>query len=272
MGILAFVALSACGAGPKGLAYRALDEGAYGTARSALVEATREDPDDREAWWLLGVVEKRLGAYAGARAAFGRVAALAPEDPAPRIQIGFTWELERNYGEAEASYRLATRIAPDRAYPFRVLGARLVRWGDAQGAISPLERAVSLDDSDAETWNTLALAHHVAGDDASAARVFERGLKRHPGSRRLALGRAALDVHAGKFADALARYRALLAVDADDPDLHVACAITLAELGRRGEAIAEFEAAVRVANEPAAYEARLRAYREGGESPTTPAE
>jgi protein O-GlcNAc transferase len=175
--------------------------------------------------------------------------------------IGMTWEMQRRYEEAARSYELARRIAPNEARAHRILGTRLLRWGEPEGAIEPLGRAVELEPSNAETWNAFALARYHADDLDGARATFERGIALHPDHRGLYLGLAALLINAHEFARALAVYDRVIDRWDEFADAHVGRAILLHELGRTREAEAAFERAIEVARDPRPYEQRLRDYR-----------
>jgi tetratricopeptide (TPR) repeat protein len=122
------------------------------------------------------------------------------------VQIGVTYELERKYDEARASYEAATRAAPDDAYPWRILGARLLRWDQGAEALVPLERAVALDPESRESWHAFAVALYRTGDAERAEETFRRALTRFPNDLDLLLGKAALLVNARRFDEALGVY------------------------------------------------------------------
>lgn len=261
-GALAIAALGVgCASGPVALGNRAMDDGAYEAAARHYREALESAPDDVGLWVKLAEAEGRADRPYKAREAWEHVAALRPRDPVPRLRIGFTWELERRYDEAALAYRQACQIAPDDARPYRVLGTRVLRWGEASAAVEPLERAVALGPEHAETWNALGLARYHAGDLPGAERAFRDGIARHADHRGLQLGLAALLVNAHRYDEALAVYDAVVARWDDFAAAHVGRALLLHELGRRDEALAAFERAVEVARDPRPYAARLRAYR-----------
>ena len=238
-----------------------MDDGAYEQAANHFEAAAAQDPEDPKGWWSLGVAALRANQVGRARDAFTKAALLRPADPMPRIRIGFTWELERNYEEAERAYRMAMEIAPQDAEPPRVLGSRLLRWGQAEAAVPVLEAAVRLGPSHVEGWNALALAQHRAGDHAAADATFLRGIAQLPGARRLYIGHAALLVAQGRLADAAAAYNFIVGKWPAFAPAHVGRGILLHELGAKAAAEAAFETAARVAENPAPYRKRLADYR-----------
>lgn len=238
-------------------------------------EAANAAPTDAEAWLRLAKAELMAERPARAREAFERVAAIRPEDPRPVVEIGFTHELERAYDEALQSYERAVERAPTEAYPHRVMGTRLLRWGQAQAAVVPLERAVALDPEHLETWKALAIARHESGDVDGAREAYRGAIERHPESVELLLGLAAAQVNARAFEDALETYGRVTDLRPRFAAAHVGRAILLHELGLEDEAEAAFEKAVDVADDPEPFRQRLadyRALRAGEPGPMSPAE
>jgi len=240
---------------------RAMVRGDFEGAAREFRLATEEQPDDPHAWLALGRAEMAAERYPRARDAFVAVARLRPHAALPRVLIGHTWELQRRYDEALLAYRHATQAAPRSAYAHRVMGTRLLRWGRAELALEPLERAVELDPEHAETWNALALARSAAEDAGGAEAAFRQGLRRHPDHPGMRLGLAALLVNTGRYEAALAIYDAIVRERPGFAPGHVGRGILLHELGREDEAEAAFVEAVRVARRPGRFRRRLEAYR-----------
>jgi tetratricopeptide (TPR) repeat protein len=238
-----------------------MDEGAYATAAEAFRRAAKQAPDDPERWIDLGEAEILAGEAGRAREAFERAAALRPRDQAPRVRIGFTWEMERRYDDAQRSYKQAIEIAPERAYGHRVMGSRLLAWGRASEAVAPLVRALELDAGHGETWNALALAYYHKGDRASAERTFREGLEAQGDHMDLWVGLAGLLVNAGRYEEALDVYDGLVGRWPRFAPAHVGRALLLHELGRPDEAEAAFLRAAQVADDPGPYQQRLLEYR-----------
>lgn len=258
--VASFVA-AGCGGPHLRAARRAFDEGAYERAAREYRVVAEERPADAEIWDELARSESLAERPDRAREAYEVVARLRPADPQPWIEIGITHELERAYDRALEAYLRAMAVAPDDPFPARFTGTRLLRWGQADAAIGPLERATTLDPSDEDGWNALALARYHSGDPDGSIATFRRGLEHVPGSRTLELGLAAALVNTRRFEEALAVYDGVIARDPRFAAAHVGRALLLDELGRRDEALAAFRRAVEVADDPVPYEQRLRDYR-----------
>jgi len=240
---------------------RAMVRGDFEGAAAAFRRATEEAPDDPRAWLALGRAEMNAERYPRAREAFTRVASLRGSAALPRVLIGHTWELQRRYDEALIAYRHAVEVAPRSAYAHRVLGTRLLRWGEPALALASLERSLELDPEHAETWNALGLARYHADDRPGAERAFRDGLARHPEHVGLSLGLAAMLVNEGRHEEALSVYDRVVGLAPTFAPAHVGRGILLHELGREDDAEAAFVRAVEVARRPARFRRRLEAYR-----------
>ncbi|MFK7998077.1 MAG: tetratricopeptide repeat protein [Polyangiales bacterium] len=256
------VLLSACVSRDVRVARRAMARGDFDSATEGYRRAAEAEPDEPSRWLDLARAELMADRPAEARSAFARLASLRPLDPHPIVEMGFTHELERNYERALESYMRAVEIAPTSAYPHRVLGTRLLRWGQHAEALEPLGEAFAREPSHAETAKALALAHHAAGDSDAAVRTYRAGLAASPGDLGLRLGLAAMLINVGAFVEALEVYEDLCGDIPGFAAAHAGRGILLHELGRMEEAEAAFLRAAEVAPQPEEYEARLHAYRQ----------
>ncbi|MFT5357921.1 MAG: protein O-GlcNAc transferase [Polyangiales bacterium] len=236
--------------------------GDFDSAVEAYKRAAEAEPLETSRWLDLARAQLMADRPAEARSAFARLAALRPSDPHPIVEMGFTHELERNYERALESYARAIEVAPESAYAHRVMGTRLLRWGQGDEAVAPLEVAFAREPSHVETAKALALAQHASGDSEAAVRTYRAGLEASPGDLGLRLGLAAMLINLRSFEDALEVYEAVCEDQPRFAAAHAGRGILLHELGRRDEAEAAFVRAVDVSPEPAEYEARLTAYRE----------
>jgi Flp pilus assembly protein TadD len=236
---------------------RALDEGAFAEAARELGVAARDRPKDLAVWVDLGRAYVGAGDAKGAVDAFSHAVELSPHEARLQVFLGHAHELGRQYDLAEADYRKAIAIAPERAYPYRVLGARLLRWGRPEEAIGPLQRALSLDDSHAETHNAYAIALVRVGRAPEAEAAFRRAIARFPEERSLRLGLAAMLINASHYDQALDVYGELLSRWPTFAPAHVGRAVLFAELGQKAEAERELEAALALQPNNADYRARL---------------
>jgi len=182
----AAVALQPCNANTRDLLAGAYE--AQGRVDDALAQyqtSVEYDPDDFSAWNAIGIILEAQGRSEEARAAYEKAAAGA------RV-----W-LEKSPNDAGVAY---------------MLGAILYLLEDYEGAREAAQQAVSLS-PDAASHHLLAGALLSLGDYAAAAAEFEEVLELEPQQASSLLGRAMSYENLGHTNEAIAAYRALIAVD-----------------------------------------------------------
>jgi tetratricopeptide (TPR) repeat protein len=255
------LAAAGCAFSPMARGRSAMQMGEYEEAARHFREVAEANPGEPAPWMALGRAEMAAERFADARSAFEHVAAIRPHAATPRIMVGHTYELQRDYDGALEAYLSATEAAPESAHAHRVVGTRLLRWGRAEDAIPWLEQATQLAPDHDETWNALAMARYHAGDLEGAEREFRAAIERSPETLGFRLGLAALLINQERWADAIAVYDALLALQSDYAPAWVGRGILLHELGRQDEALASFERAVAEGEGRPSYAQRLAEYR-----------
>lgn len=237
---------------------RALDEQAFQAAAGALEDAVSARPEEISYWLDLGRAYVGLGKGAEAVRAFERATLLSPREARLAIYLGHAHELSRAYDRAEAAYRAAMALEPTRAFPYRVLGTRLLRWGRAEEAIPLFQDALQRDFAHAETHHALAIAFAHSGQPQQAEQTLRTALKRFPKERSLRLGLAALVVNRAGYEEALALYGEVLRDAPDFAPAYVGRGLLLLQLGQKAEAERELLRAVALDPKNAAYLERLR--------------
>jgi tetratricopeptide (TPR) repeat protein len=163
-------------------AARAIRDGAESGARQALDSVLAMAPAHPEALRLYGILHHRLQRHAEAQAMLNQAIAQWPDYALAHSDLGNVQFASGQVDAAFASWRQACALAPDAAMPWFNLGRNLQLHGDTDAAIEALARA-----------------HELAPDFLPAPILLGDAL-----------------VHAGRFDEADARYRAALA-------LHPAC-------------------------------------------------
>jgi tetratricopeptide (TPR) repeat protein len=119
------------------------------------------------------------------------------------------------------------------------------RLGDADGAIDSCLRALAIDPAKAEIENTLALAFMMKGWRDKAKALFKKIIDRQPLYVAAYLNLAMLSAKSDRLQDAVDICRQGLKNKPHSPDLTVALADYLNQLGRRDEAVEELKEALR---------------------------
>src|SRR6185369_13261312 len=141
LALLAALLAAGCATSSMARGRHAMDDGDFEGAARWFRQAAQEEPRDESRWIAVGRAEMAAERWQRARDALTQATLVAPTDARARVLIGNCWELERRYDEALVAYAQAVDVAPADPYPHRVLGTRLLRWGEYEAAIPPLTRA-----------------------------------------------------------------------------------------------------------------------------------
>lgn len=191
-----------------------------------------------------------------ARQMFERASALDPQFAAAYAWRGrahlieWTFQWSKDPQGPERAFALAQQaVALDEALPvaYQTLAyVHLMRKQYGQ-AIAEAERAVALDPNDADACVTLGEILSCAGRPQEAIGLIEKALRldpHYPASYLFALGQAYYLT--GRYEEAVAAFKRLLARNPDHLRAHFFLAVTYAELGRGEEARAEMAECARL--------------------------
>lgn len=129
-------------------AAEALRGGQAKEARDGFARVVNRQPMRWPAWFLLGVAQRMLGDFRQAALALEKAVALAPDEPAPRNELGLVRYFRREYGAAEEHLRCAVRLNPQSAGYLCNLALVLLHTNRLPEAETLLERAAALDPAD----------------------------------------------------------------------------------------------------------------------------
>ena len=196
-------------------AERAFAEGRLADARRALATVEPMVPSHPAIPHLRGLVERRLGNFEQAEAAFGRALALAPADPQIANNFGNLLSDMGNLDAALEQYRRAVRLRPgfgqaglNAAITLHQLG----RLDEAAALFDQLERQVG---TSASYWAGRGALERDRGRLPEAARCFDAALAIDPSHPRALAGRARIARAEGDGAAAALYARASAAAPAD---------------------------------------------------------
>jgi tetratricopeptide (TPR) repeat protein len=205
--------------------FAALQAGHRPAARRFLVDAVRRDPDYAPAQINLARVQLGDG---------------APDSASRRLQ-----ELLRRLRGRSAEVR------QQRGYARSVLGDIAVADGNWTSAVSNYRQAFAEDSSEARAYNQLGWALLHAGLGAEARDVLARGQARFPTEKALHKNAALADLALGDARAAEQNAARALALDSEYAAAHAAMARVHARMGRRDEALIEWNAFLRHPHDPA---------------------
>ncbi len=134
--------------------------------------------------------------------------------------------------EAEAFYRAALALAPDRPESWANLGLAILKNGRAEEAVECERQALRLDPDNVEALNNLGIALHAINALSEAENHFRGALRLVPGHANATLNLGVIRQSLGHQAEAETLYRHARALGADEARVCNNLALALAELGR----------------------------------------
>jgi len=203
------------------LADRVLDatqlqrSGHFDEAIAMADEILRRNPENVRARAVRGQALLSQKRFREAAVAFGEIVARAPTIAIYRTDLGSSLAGAGEIAKAEAEWRKAIELEPHLADPRAKLIAAHLGKGETAKAVAAAKDSTTSGAESPELDLEIGLAYATSGDLATAERWLESALRLRPAyARALAtLGRIAYEQ--GRVDDALAAYRAALAVEHD---------------------------------------------------------
>jgi len=213
-------------------------------------ELLRIDPDFPSGWHNMGLLQLASGNNAAALAAFEQARTHEPHNPATRLNLGYTYDLQGRREDAVASYFRAVAIAADEHKAWYNLAVIAFELGQLDNARRAAGRVLDLQ-SDDDGARVLLTRIDAAG--SSAAR---RGPAATAATaRRCNAARAHAEV--GRQAEAVARLKTAAWLDERAPLPHHYLANVYYLAGRNAEALQHQRAALERAPDNELYARNL---------------
>ncbi len=178
-----------------------------------------------------------------------------PDVAYAHFQLAYAYTALRQVDEARAEYEKCVALDPKMAEAQLNLGILLLEK-DATAAVAPLGKAVELLPSQSRPRYLLGLAQQRSGDLKAAAESFEGATRLDPkdGEALLELGR--IYIKNNRTADAEAKFRAALSLEAKSPEALQGLALSLDEQ-KKPEAVSAYREYLAVQPKDNAARARL---------------
>jgi len=119
----------------------------------------KRKPDDPEAFFGLGLAQKRMGGLDRAIDNFTKAAGFSPQDGEIARELGATYLLKANFPEAQKNLELARTLSPADAMTYFYLGRLYSEQKRADEALAAFRRAKELDPQIPEIQYHLAMAY-----------------------------------------------------------------------------------------------------------------
>lgn len=162
------------------LAATAGEAGRYSMMLEASRRALVTRPGSPQALYLQAVMATRAGNRDLARAILGRMNGPALDTPGVVLLTGMLAYADGGYEQAVASFREIVGRQPMNLAARRLLGAALLRSGDARGALDALRPMALRADADSYTLTLVGRAFEATGERDWAARFLDRAARPAP--------------------------------------------------------------------------------------------
>ena len=215
--------------------------GAFEQARGALAQATALAPGNAALWSSYASLLDDLGESDGAIAAYERAVAARPDFAAAWMNLGLAASAAGRHKLARAALERAAALTPAAAHVWGARGHVEQAAGAPAAAAASLRRALSLDPELASARHNLAAALRSLDEPEAALSQLAPIAPDRAAPETLTL-RAHLLAELGRFDEAVAEYRGLLAAHPGQIDAQETFARLLPQLGRGEEALAGYEA------------------------------
>ncbi|WBH17196.1 tetratricopeptide repeat protein [Sphingomonas radiodurans] len=253
---------------PALIAYAATagDAGRYSAMLNATRRALAARPGSPQALYLNAVMAARAGNRPLARAMLARMGDAGLGTPGVVLLSGLVAYADGGYEQAVVSFREIVGRQPMNLVGRRLLGAALLRSGDARGALDILRPLAVRPDADSYTLGLVGRAFEATGERDWSARFLDRAARPMLATPRpfegdsgvAVLANAVADapgdpaaavayirglIAAGDPATAYAKAQAIAAVSPGVPDAQTLAGDVLASAGRYAPALADYRRA-----------------------------
>jgi tetratricopeptide (TPR) repeat protein len=207
------------------------------TAEQIYRQILAAEPNQADAWHLLGVIQAQTGNHQRAVEYIRRALAARPGWVEAQVNLGNALREQGNLDEAVAFLQQAVQGRPDFAAAHVNLGTALKDQGKLDEAIARYRRALELAPQIPEAHNYLGAALKDQGRLVESLACYRRALELNPAYAEAHnnLGNALRDQ--GKLDEALACYHRALELKPDYPEAHSNLGNALKDQGKLVEAI-----------------------------------
>jgi tetratricopeptide (TPR) repeat protein len=191
-----------------------------------------------------GMANEHTGDHKGAERNYRRGLAIAPDNVELLNALGWTLFQDGRAAEAVAEYEHALRVDPKHAKAHNNLALALVELGRLDEAAGHFEQSLAIEPKP-EIYSDLGFVRASLGDTQAALADYRKALALDPSCPSAHFNLAVAALQGGNLSDAEAHYRKALA-GKPTAETHNGLGYVLARQGRADEAIAEFRAALAV--------------------------
>lgn len=244
------------------------EKGDLKQAEKAYRQTLRLNPNNPDAFHLLGLVAHQSGKNETALEMISQAIAASPAIPDYHNSLGNVFRALGRLEEAGASYREALQLAPNMVQATSNMGLALHEQGKPAEALGYYRRALELDPSNAEIHNNLGAALLELGQPEEAVNHISEAVRQKPdyAAAHCNMGNALKSL--GRNEEAAASYRKALQSRPDLAEAHDGLGLLQYQAELRDEALSSFSEVVRLKPGSASAWAKLAAvHSELGHTP-----
>jgi predicted O-linked N-acetylglucosamine transferase (SPINDLY family) len=202
------------------------------------------DPQNADAWHLLGVIAAQLDNHEVAIEHIRRAIELNPRATVFHANLGAAYQKLKRIDEAVNSYRRALELNPTNAEAHNNLGVALHGQGDLAAAEACFRRALEQNANYADAHANLGNVLQALGKPAEALASHQRAAQLRPGLAEAQHGIGMALKELGRLDEAAAAYRRALSLKENAPETHNNLGVVLKDCERLDEAAAAYRRAL----------------------------
>jgi len=149
-------------------------QGDADAARGAARRVLEREPQNAEAWFMIGRIETEREFAAAAREALGRALELQPAGPGYRGELGTLETFANDFDAAEAAFRGALEAQPADYAALTGLGVLQLKRGETEAALESFLKAGVIEPRYARAWVFTGVAQYQLGERERALEAFAK--------------------------------------------------------------------------------------------------
>ena len=252
-------------------------QGDYEAAIPRLASVLRDQPDSQQARYLLGLCKLFTQHYDDAvslleplwpqksndlmylfvltnaangggqkeleEKALTRLIELGGDTPEFHLLLGKAYLYRQESDRAIAELERAASLNPDLPFVHLNLGIAYARMRENERAEAEFRKDIAVEPDLPDNYELLGEFYTRAGNESEAEKYFQEALRRSAKMSGSLFGIAKIDLHQGKYAQALESIDAAMRLEPGNPNVHTLRGRILMKMGRRAEAEKELTTA-----------------------------
>ena len=218
--------------------------GRYSSAEKLALSITREFPEHKFGWKVLGAVLGQTGRNSEAIKANQTAVTLSPQDAQAHNNLGITLQELGRLGEAETSYAKAISLKPDYAEAHYNLGITLQRLGRLEEAEASYSKAISFQANSAEAYSNLGVTLQKLGRLEEAEASYSKAISIKPNYAEAHYNLGVMLQELRRLDEAKAAYERAISLKPEHAETHSNLGVTLQKLGEFSQAEESYKQAI----------------------------